>query len=470
MKIAVGTMTILGWICLLYPAVGNTATTQASMSSQKEHVNTWRQFAQRVYILHQHQTAQYETYQKESTGGYVGGGDFYREVQYFNKKSGRLLSRVLWEIENPEQIHEIEVFVYDGSDRLKRDYLVAFLPEHRNAPIQTLINFHHEDDELKSFRQFDASGDKIYEYCEGKFFGEPLNISLDDDDFAASSSETIKLMESEKYLACFKRTTARLGDYVNPLFGISLSADLMKKAEMHELDTPGTIEQKIKNITKSIQKEKSPAKLYYERGMAYQKMQMFDKAVDDFNRAIELDDSLDGAYFGRGLAYGRMQLFDEGIADLTVFIKRNPRSSVAYTKRGVRRIWAGKFELAEADLKKAISLDPKNAEAHDDLGVMAARKRNYKKALEQFKKVVDIDPSYSKGFHNLAMTQYILADYHDSLVNVNKALELKTNDKSSLLLKGEIMMKLGMHKAAKIILDKAEFLPEGGWQERFSLQ
>ena len=400
----------------------------------------------------------------------MGGGDFYREVKHFDKKSRRLLSRVLWEIDNPEQIHEIEVFVYDTNGKLKRDYLTAFLPGHRNAPVQTLINFHYQNDELKSFRQFDVSGQKIYERCEGKFLNDPLNISLDDSDFAEYSDETMKTMESQEYQACFGHTIATLGDYINPLFGIPLSADLMKKAEMHELDTPESMEQKIKQLTRSIKKETSSAKLYTKRAMAYHKLQMFDKAIDDFSRAIEVDDSHDAAYFGRGLAYGRLQIFDKGIADLSVFIKRNPRSSVAYTKRGVRRIWAGKYKLAEEDLKTAIELDPKNAEAHDDLGVMDARKGKYKEALAHFKKVVDIDPSYSKGFHNLAMTQYIMTDYHKSLININKALQLASKDKNALLLKGEIMLKLGMQKEAKVILDRAEFLPEGGWQERFSLQ
>ena len=470
MKIMTSVMILLGWTCLIYPVTGNTAETASSSSTNKKHVNTLNQFAQRLRILHEHQTTQNEIFQKESTGGYRGGDDFYREVKYYDKKTGNLLSRVMWEIDKPEQIHEIEVFVYDDNGRLKRDYLAAFLPVHRNAPIQTLINLHHQNDELKSFRQFEVSGEKIYEYCEGKFFGQPLNISLDDNDFVGSSQETMKLMESVEYLSCFGKTMATLGDYVNPLYGLSLSADLMIKAEMHEIDTSGSLEQKIKNLSKAIIKEKSSSKLYYERGMAYLKMRVFDEAVDDFSRAIELDDSLDGAYFGRGLANGRLRMFDEGIGDLTVYIKRNPESSVAYTKRGVRRIWAGKYNLAEEDLKTAISIDPENAEAYDDLGVMDARRGNYKKAQEHFKKVVEIDSSYSKGFHNLAMTYYILGDHSKSLVNINKALELKPNDKNALLLKGETMLKLGMRKEAKVILDKAEFLPEGGWQERFALQ
>lgn len=470
MKITASVIILFGWTCLIYPVTGNTAETVSSSKTNTKHVNTLNQFAQRLHILHQHQTTQNKIFKKESTGGYRGGDDFYREVKYFDKKTGNLLSRVMWEIDKPEQIHEIEVFVYDDNGRLKRDYLAAFLPVHRNAPIQALINLHHQNDELKSFRQFEASGEKIYEYCEGKFFGEPLNISLDDNDFVEYSQETMKLMDSEEYLACFGKTMATLGDYVNPLFGLSLSADLMRKADMHESETDSSVEQKLKKLTKIINKDNTSATLFSERGMVYLKMRAFDKAIDDFSRAIELDDSLDNAYYGRGLAFGRLRMFDQGIEDLTVYINRNPQSSVAYTKRGVRRIWAGQYKLAEEDLKTAISIDPENAEAYDDLGVMDARKGHYKKAQENFKKVVEIDSSYSKGFHNLAMTYYILGDHSKSLVNINKSLELKPNDKNALLLKGEIMLKLGMRKEAMVILDKAEFLPEGGWQERFAIQ
>jgi len=464
-------LSIIGCLALsLHPAVINAKNSKSAMSVDNQQINAWNQFADRLYILHQHQIAQNAISQSESTGGYMGNGEFYREVKFTDKKSGRLLSRVLWEIENPDQIHEIEVFVYDDNGRLKRDYLAAFLPEHRNAPVQTLINLHYQNDEVKSFRQFDASGDKIYERCEGKFFGAPVSISLTDDDFYSGSSDVIKTMESEEYLSCFQNVLPTLGDYADPLFDIQLSADLLKHAEITEHATPDSVEQKIRDLTKALKNNKS-AKNYYERGDAYFKLNKFDEAVNDFNQAIKLDDSMDAAYFGRGLAYGRLRVFDKSIADLTVFIERNPNSSVAYTKRGVRRIWAEQYKLAEEDLKIAIKLDPKNAEAYDDLGVMDARNGKYKEALEHFKKVVDLDPSYSKGFHNLAMTHYILGNYNEALLNVNKSLALLPNDKNALLLKGETLNKLGMQAEAKAVLERAEFIPDaGGWQERFSLQ
>ena len=66
----------------------------------------------------------------------------------------------------------------DGSCAITR---TAYLPVFRNAPFQTLINLHHYEGKLDVFRQFDASGTRIYEQCKGRFLGGEVDISLEED-------------------------------------------------------------------------------------------------------------------------------------------------------------------------------------------------------------------------------------------------------------------------------------------------
>ena len=147
----------------------------------KQHVRSWNRFAEAVVQLHKYQQETHDVRTTEKDGGYGGlnrSDSFYREVSYYDKKSGNLLSIVQWEKENPDVVHTIEVFVYDQDNELSRDYLVAWLPGFRNAPVQTLINLHSKNGELASFRQFDATGDRIYERCEGKHFDNDVDISV----------------------------------------------------------------------------------------------------------------------------------------------------------------------------------------------------------------------------------------------------------------------------------------------------
>lgn len=235
-------------------------------------VNSWNKFADSLHKLHQFYEKTYSIRTTESSGGYAdntmgAGGDFYREVKYFDAASGRLLSRIQWEKENPDTIHVIEVFVYDKDGSLARDYLAAFLPGFRNAPIQTLINLHYQDHDLKAFRQFDASGDRTYEACEGRFFNENVDISLEDYDI--NSYEPPKVMLSEAYKACFGSISASVGQYVDPLSEIPAQGTAKIPASLKDATTHQEVEALINMYTQKIKQSPQDGELYVKRGDAF---------------------------------------------------------------------------------------------------------------------------------------------------------------------------------------------------------
>lgn len=230
------------------------------------------------------------------------------------------------------------------------------------------------------------------------------------------------------------------------------------------------IEKWVEDYNRRLFADPGQARLYVKRGNAYFRLHEFDKAIEDFDAAIRLDAGLDEAYFGRGMALGRAGEIDQAIADLGVYIARNPKSSVAYTKRGVRYLWKGDVANAEKDLARAITLDPDNAEAHDDLGVIHAQRGEYAKAAGHFSTTIRLDPSYQKAYHNLAMVQYLSDREERALMVVEQGLKLRPDNRSSLLLKAQILDALGRRAEAKAVRDYAELLPESGWSERMPIQ
>ena len=183
-----------------------------NVKEDPRHVNDWNRFAKAVLDLHQRRVAENDITTKEKLGGYAGMPEFYREVEYRDKASGRLLSRIQWETENPDTPHVMEVFLHDEQGRVKRDYTVAFLPGYRNAPIQTLIALHSYQGDLHGFRTFDASGNRTFERCEGSFEGEPVSFYLEDDQIIDASREKGGLMSKPLYKACFKGLSEQLSD------------------------------------------------------------------------------------------------------------------------------------------------------------------------------------------------------------------------------------------------------------------
>lgn len=180
-------------------------------------VASWNRFVDKLYELHQRQVARAgKVRQSERVGGYHRLPGFYREVSYFDESDGRLLGLIRWERAQPKRIHSIDVNVYDAAGRVIRDYSATYLPEGRNSPYQTLVNLHHYVAELHAFRQFDASGNRLYEDCKGTSAGKPVAIGLDIFALIQEEGKRDGVLESPVYNECFGNLATTAGEYLNP--------------------------------------------------------------------------------------------------------------------------------------------------------------------------------------------------------------------------------------------------------------
>lgn len=177
------------------------------------HVVSWNRFAANIYHLHMQRIAGKEIRQAEVIGEYGGlaaKGIFYKETGYHDAHTGLLLSRIRVDRDKPEILHIAEVFIYDGQGRLIRDFAALYLPWSQNAPMRTMINLHRYKPDLHAYRQFDASGERIYEQCKGTASGAKMDISLEQQEINARSTA------SAAYRACFEGVPDTAGIYLNP--------------------------------------------------------------------------------------------------------------------------------------------------------------------------------------------------------------------------------------------------------------
>jgi Flp pilus assembly protein TadD len=463
---------IIAFIIIVLPAITFLTVQSAaaqSIPSAKENIDRikqWNDFADGLFLIHRRRLDSMKIKKSERLGGYRSMPNYFRDVEYRDATNGQLLSRIRWEQKNPDTAQIIEVFFYDKKGRVSLDYLAAYFPGYRNAPYQTLINIHQHDSSLSGFRQFDASGDRLFEKCKGDFFGREVEIFLDEIDIPPDPT----LVSEELYVSCFGLLPIDADRYMKPAaFADGLEDDTALKDDVGE-PAQGSLELLVADLGRQIKESPNNARLYLDRGKNYFWLQQFDNAIKDFTQALSLNDGLDAAYFGRGMAYGRNKELKRGIDDLSVYIRRNPKSSIAYTKRGVRHIWNKDFKRARDDLMKAVALDSKNAEAHDDLGVALAQLGKYEDAVGHFIKSKTLDPSYQKAHHNLAMILYMIGDLDNALPVVNDALRLAPKNRGSLMLKSTILDGLGNKQEASKIRKRAEFLTGGNWSERSEIR
>jgi hypothetical protein len=170
------------------------------------------EFHSAVYALHERLTAQREVRTSDETGSYEGAAAAryrYVDTRYYDAATGLLLSRVRRDAAAPVFVHIVEVNVYENG-RLVRDFGSITLPWAPLKPVRTMINLHHYNGALHSFRQYDFFGEVVYESCEGKLDGKPVRVSLDASDINEASTATAA------YQACFGGLRQDWASYLNP--------------------------------------------------------------------------------------------------------------------------------------------------------------------------------------------------------------------------------------------------------------
>jgi hypothetical protein len=199
------------------------------------HSRKWNAFVDAVYAFHQQRLETHDIRTTTAVGGYPRHPDFYDDVSYYDAKTGRLLSKVLWQRDNGgtldwakshlgiqpprdrDHLHSIEVYIYDDKGRVIREYSATYLPNYRGAPTQTLVFLHRYNGDLHAFRSFDASGIPQYEKCTGTWMGKAVDIELDEDEiFELRTGGGTETSRSPAYRACFAGLPEQAGDYLTP--------------------------------------------------------------------------------------------------------------------------------------------------------------------------------------------------------------------------------------------------------------
>jgi Flp pilus assembly protein TadD len=115
-------------------------------------------------------------------------------------------------------------------------------------------------------------------------------------------------------------------------------------------------DRKIKGCTEFIRNNPRNVTAYFNRGLAYDAKNEFDRAIADYNQAIEISPSYADAFRARGRAYRAKKEFGRAIADYSKVIEIDPNDVPAYLARGVAYRNKGEPDRAIADYNKAMEI------------------------------------------------------------------------------------------------------------------
>jgi tetratricopeptide (TPR) repeat protein len=121
--------------------------------------------------------------------------------------------------------------------------------------------------------------------------------------------------------------------------------------------------------------ETSNVEALYNRGLAYQKLKCFDRAIEDFTRIIALRPDFTQAYFERGNTYFDKRMDSHAIEDYTKALDLDSGQVEAIYNRGLAYKRAKEYDAAHRDFKKVCTLGSQAAceKAKELVAVMAAK-------------------------------------------------------------------------------------------------
>ena len=116
----------------------------------------------------------------------------------------------------------------------------------------------------------------------------------------------------------------------------------------------------IEGYSKCIDKKMRKADALSSRINCYNKLQLYDKAIEDLNSLQELIGYNHHIYSNIGVNYINLGKINKAISFFNKSIEINPINAYAYFNRGVAYYKINNFEQFEMDVKKALELEPNN--------------------------------------------------------------------------------------------------------------
>ncbi len=188
------------------------------------------------------------------------------------------------------------------------------------------------------------------------------------------------------------------------------------------------LNKKLKWLNESIKLNPTP-NAYHLRAIIYKGQDLYNEALEDYEKAITLNSEDALIFYNRGVLYNSDSKHEEALQDYNKAIELNPKFSFAYINRGILYSkLGGKNEEALQDFNKAIEIDSLSDKAYFNRGVLYSNLGKNEEALQDFNKAIEIDSEYADAYNNRADLLRKMGEYEQAFQNINKALMIDSND------------------------------------------
>lgn len=169
------------------------------------------------------------------------------------------------------------------------------------------------------------------------------------------------------------------------------------------------------------------------------------------------------AHYNMGIVYNERLEYDAAIDAFGQAVQARPDYADAWTNLGVALQYKQQYREALQALKQALQYDPDHFEAHNNTGVAYERLGRSDSALIHYRRCLDLDPARAEIHNNVGFALENLNVLDSALYYYDLALSLNPTYTTSMVNKGNTLLKLGYTQAeANVWFGKAADLGHEG--------
>lgn len=157
-------------------------------------------------------------------------------------------------------------------------------------------------------------------------------------------------------------------------------------------------------------------------GMAYDRAEMYENAIEEFNEALRLDPEYIEVLNNLAVTYNRMGQPDKAVVKLKEALRFKPGYPEAHCNLGNVYASQENYEAAISEMEAALLLKPDLALARGNLGTLYAEQEKLPDAIREFQETLKLDPDYLPARICLGMLYAQQGRHEDALREFQEAL------------------------------------------------
>jgi len=186
-------------------------------------------------------------------------------------------------------------------------------------------------------------------------------------------------------------------------------------------------EDAIQEFLTALQINADNAAVHNHLGLAYKSQGRTEDALKAYLSAIRIKPDYAEVHYNMGKLYDKQRRIDEAVKEYRTAIQIDPDYAEAHNNLAIDYASLGRAEDAIREFQTAIKINPGSVKVHNNLGIMYARQGRTGDAIKEFLVEIKINPDFYGAHYNLGVAYRTQGRIEEALKEFETVLRLNPN-------------------------------------------